>query len=78
MNFNLNNSTFYILGNNLGKVELKPVTFLPTKEGKPVFGKNIRRLLSVAEIAKLRGVSKNKASELRRHFPYEFLVEIAA
>jgi hypothetical protein len=39
---------------------------VPSKDGKPVLGKNLRRVHPVRVVAKMHGISINEAQKLRR------------
>lgn len=58
---------------SLGRVIENPE--VPAKDGKPVVGPYLRRLLTVKEVARLTGLSLNKASELRRSNPLACLAD---
>lgn len=77
---NFGNATFVVMVHPAkgGKVEVKELRreFCPHNEnGEPIFGKNVRRLLNVKEIALVKGVSMNEAQNLRKNFTAEYLVD---
>lgn len=74
------NATFVILqpSKSGGKMHLEPLKeeWCPKDaDGKPIFGKQVRRLLNVKEIAESNGISLNEAKKLRDNFPFEYLVD---
>jgi hypothetical protein len=49
---------------------------VPSRDGRPVFGRFARRLLTVKEIASRDDLSLNKASEKRRSNPLACLADL--
>ena len=76
--------TFAILQNGkvAHKLRLFPGDILkhfPVQNGKPVFGPNVRRIMTIKEIMQAGlADSKNKAGDLLRNEPEKCLLPIAA
>lgn len=63
------NVTAVVLMPEKGSLRIKESAEFPVKDGKPVIGPRVRFLEPVGAVAKRLGISKAKASVLRREQP---------
>jgi hypothetical protein len=64
-------------GLKVGRVIENPVVAVDPATKKPVIGPLARRLMTVGEIAKNKGISRNKAADERRNNPLLYAVAFA-
>jgi hypothetical protein len=62
----------------VAQVVRNPLVAVDPATKRPVFGPLARRLMSVAEVAKATGLSRNKAQEALRLNPLAYCVEFDA